>query len=80
MKRKMTLFALAGSSEGLGASGLVYRVDAWARPTKKPSPASSEASAAAPKPQPVSHRNSRLVRRQKFPRFGGECIALLLGG
>jgi hypothetical protein len=72
MNKKMTLFAFAGSGAGFGASGLANELvadDAKVRRAKKPSPESSDTSAAAPKPQPLSHRNSRRVRRQKFRRL-----------
>src|SRR4051812_37965949 len=68
MNRKMTLFAVAGSSGGLGASGFCGCGEAQAAALKKPSPASREVRAAAPNPQPVSQRNSRRVRRQKVLR------------
>src|SRR5262249_32666532 len=69
MKRKMTLLALAAWCGGLGASGLRNRSGisaAHARPAKKPSP-KSPVSATAPKPPPISQRNSRRVRRQNGP-------------
>jgi hypothetical protein len=65
MNRKMTLFALAGSPGDFGMSGLAAVVDAAAVRAKKPSSDKNEVSAAAPNPQPVSHRNSRRVRPQK---------------
>src|SRR6478672_11032189 len=68
INRKITLFAFAGSNGGLRANGLANCGPASARCEKKPSPDRSEASAAAPKPQPVSHRNSRRVRPQKSRR------------
>src|SRR3954451_7418724 len=68
MKRKMTLLAFAVSNGGLGASGLANCAAACADFVKKPSAESNDVSAAAPKPQPVSQRNSRRVRPQKFFR------------
>src|SRR5688572_3631645 len=71
MNRKMTLLALAGSLGDLDASGLLLPGVSDVAPARgrKPSPASSEVSAAAPKPQPVSQRNSRRVRPQKLRGF-----------
>src|SRR3954470_19790800 len=68
MNKKMTLFAVPGSDGALGASGLANCGAASARCEKKPSTDSSDVSAAAPKPQPVSQRNSRRVRPQNSPR------------
>src|SRR3954447_6086442 len=69
INKKMTLLALPGSSGGFGTSGLAAGSDAAARLGKNPSIERSDVSAAAPKPQPVSQRNSRRVRPQKS-RFG----------
>jgi hypothetical protein len=66
MNRKMTLFALAVRNGGRGVSGLADKVAPLAAGAKKPSAPSSDVSAAAPNPQPVSHKNSRRVRPQKF--------------
>src|SRR5579883_1105730 len=74
MNRKMTLLALAGSIGGLGASGLTNAAGAAvARLPKNPSADNRPVSAAAPKPAPVSHRNSRRVRRQNW-RAGSGCV------
>src|SRR5882757_21170 len=82
MNKKMTLLALAGSLGDLDASGLLIfgaREAAEAR-CRNPSPANSELNAAAPKPQPVSQRNSRRVRRQKLrpAEFGFMCSSAIL--
>jgi hypothetical protein len=67
MNRKMTLLALAGSLGDLEASGLLpCGSEAAAARGRNPSLVSSDVNAAAPKPQPVSQRNSRLVRPQKL--------------
>src|SRR3954462_8648311 len=68
INRKMTLLALAGSRGAFGTSGLLNCVAARAALVKNPSAESKEVSAAAPKPQPVSQRNSRRVRPQKLFR------------
>jgi hypothetical protein len=49
----------------LGLSGFAKTDEAAADRPKNPSNVSSEVSAAAPNPQPVSQRNSRRVRPQK---------------
>src|SRR5688572_13848132 len=69
MNRKMTAFALAGNIGFLGAIGLVNFVatfgasgalassrSLWSNPVRP----------SAPNPAPVSHRNSRRVRRQNW--------------
>jgi hypothetical protein len=68
MNKKMTLFALDASFGDLDARGLFVfgASEAAAALGRMPSLANSELSAAAPKPQPASQRNSRRVRRQKF--------------
>src|SRR3954465_3726914 len=67
MKRKMTLFALPGKCEGLGASGLMYGAVSAAAADflKKPSPESKPVKAVPVNPAPVSHRNWRRVLPQK---------------
>src|SRR4051812_21014602 len=72
INRKMTLLAVAGIRGAFGASGFGNCVAARAAPVKKPSAESKDVSAAAPKPHPVSQRNSRRVRPQKLfrPLFG----------
>src|SRR5689334_13775283 len=62
---KMTDLALGGKCGFLGASGLRNGSAAAARP-KNPSAESRPVSATAPKPAPVSQRNSRRVRRQNW--------------
>ncbi len=52
-----------------GASGFAGAMDDGVCARKKPSPNNSDVSAAAPNPQPVSQRNSRRVRPQKFARW-----------
>src|SRR5262245_28509033 len=73
MKRKMTLLALAVKCGFLGAMGFVN----WLLPSaatacrpRKPSCDSIDVRASDPKPQPVSHRNSRRVRRQNWREDG----------
>src|SRR5882762_4338630 len=82
MNRKMTLFALAGSLGDLDASGLLIfgASEAAEARCRNPSLANSELSAAAPKPQPVSQRNSRRVRRQKLrpAELGFMCSSAIL--
>src|SRR5712691_8193403 len=65
----MTLLALAGSGGFLAASGLRNLPPLSAARAKKPSPR-TPLSATAPKPPPISHRNSRRVRPQNWR---GEC-------
>ncbi len=69
MNKKITDFALGAKWGGLAAKGLVHSDSAADALPKKPSPASIDVSAAAPKPPPVCQRNSRRVRPQKSRRF-----------
>src|SRR5258705_4123676 len=82
MNRKMTLFAFAGSLGDLDASGLLIfgASEAAEARCRNPSLVNSELSAAAPKPQPVSQRNSRRVRRQKLhpAELGFMCSSAIL--
>src|SRR5258705_8334668 len=82
MNRKMTLFAFAGSLGDLDASGLLIfgASEAAEARCRNPSLVKSELSAAAPKPQPVSQRNSRRVRRQKLrpAELGFMCSSAIL--
>src|SRR5262245_4275847 len=67
MNRKITLFALPLKCGFFGAIGLRNAVFASAAPaarSKKPSAESRPVSAVAPKPAPVSQRNSRRVTPQ----------------
>src|SRR5947209_18320448 len=67
MNRKITLRALGVKWGGRGASGLTKRVGvAAAARLKKPSADSRPVRATAPKPAPVSQRNSRRVRPQNW--------------
>src|SRR5439155_11148988 len=64
---KMTAFALGVKCDFFGASGLTNDAGvAAAARLKNPSPESNPVSATAPKPPPVSQRNSRRVRRQNW--------------
>src|SRR5207244_1798933 len=68
MNRKITLRAFGSKCGGRGASGLMKRAGrvsarAW---LKKPSADSRPVRATAPKPAPVSQRNSRRVRPQNW--------------
>jgi len=82
MKRKITLFALAGSIGGFGASGPPgigvepSNASAWRR--MKPSEASMPVSATEVNAPPACQRNSRRVRPQKVfegrPGISGESL------
>src|SRR5207249_7746714 len=64
---KMTALALGVKCGFLGASGLTKEAGvAAAARLKKPSAESRPVRATAPKPPPVSQRNSRRVRRQNW--------------
>ena len=78
MNRKMTLLALAGSGGGLRGERVGDTAPRPRRALREEAVAgsSSDVSAAAPKPQPVSQRNSRRVRPQKFASWF--CILVLI--
>src|SRR5262245_51188439 len=64
---KMTAFAFGSKCGGRGASGLTNVPGAAAAARlKNPSAESRPVRATAPNPRPVSHRNSRRVRRQNW--------------
>src|SRR5437764_9552003 len=60
---KMTLFAFAAKCGFFGASGLAKLVLGGAAVSESPN---NPASATAPKPPPISQRNSRRVRPQNW--------------
>ena len=68
MNRKMTLFARAGNlgDPTVNESSPASVSEVAVARGRKPSFPNSALSAAAPKPQPVSQRNSRRVRPQKL--------------
>src|SRR5262245_29318495 len=70
MNRKMTALALAGNIGFLGAIGLTNLVASLGASAGPPASAGSlwnnPARPSAPNPAPVSHRNSRRVRRQNW--------------
>src|SRR5438132_7845306 len=80
MNRKITARALAVTCGFFGAMGLAKRLCpsvAIACRARKPSPESMAVSATEANPPPASHKNSRRVRPQNWPR--GDFDVLVMG-